>query len=170
MDAPGVTTSDSLDQNAQNAPRRASHSRYCATANCFHTVWLNFAHFPKRDYGISRMRFTIPCKLSSWPELINPSPGVFLVTCEKSFSMTRTTWLGITLGIVDALLSSAQHFPLLSKAAIFEAFSRVANILMIYATGDTARRRRHRRSPARRFATAPRRRYVRLVMGNCFSE
>ena len=38
MDAPGVTTNDSLDQNAQNAPRRASHSRYCATANCFHTV------------------------------------------------------------------------------------------------------------------------------------
>jgi hypothetical protein len=43
--------------------------------------------------------------------------------------MTRTTWLGITLGIVDALLSSSQHLPLLSKAAIFEAFSGVANIL-----------------------------------------
>jgi hypothetical protein len=35
---PGVTTGDLLDQNAQNVPRRASHNRYCSSANCFHTV------------------------------------------------------------------------------------------------------------------------------------
>jgi hypothetical protein len=42
-DAHGVTTADSLDQNAQNAPRRASHDRYCTNATCFHTVCEKFA-------------------------------------------------------------------------------------------------------------------------------